>query len=219
MNFSIPSKFSEGDQQGFESGSGSRSTSGAVVVEDDRTTVLPARRQTGNKTASQNTRPIVRGARTGDYVPIHLFLRSVFHGPSHAEFQTNQDDPFHKPSGQLIAKRGTKILSHVQLTKRLMRFGSADCRLTCLHDLATLPERRGQGYARRLLQAAECQCVQDGVVLARVCTKIPEFFAQAGWIVVGRHCYSRASAREILSHLDALQRTRPGVLSRRLSVR
>ena len=207
MSSSIPSKFTEGDQQGFGNDSGSNSTSGAIGVadEDDRTAVAKARRGVGAKSTSQDDAPSVRVARRGDYVPIHRFLRSVFHGPSHADFQASQDDPFHKPSDRLIVKRGTKIISHVQLTKRVMRFGGANFPLACVYDLATLPEFRGQGFARRLLQAVECQCVQDGAVMARICTKIPDYFAQSGWMVVGRHSYSRASARGILSYLDVLR--------------
>ena len=52
-----------------------------------------------------------------------------------------------------------------------------------------------------MLAAAERHMVQSGALAGLLRTTIPHFFRRTGWAVCGRHSYSRADARAVLSRL------------------
>jgi predicted N-acetyltransferase YhbS len=149
-------------------------------------------------------------ARAGDHVSIFHLLQSVFHAPSATEFQAAHDDPLYEPGDRLLARRGQRLLGHVQIVKRTMRIGSQPTPVAWLAHLSVLPEFRRQTIGTQLLRAAEQKCRDEGAQITFVRTNTPELFARHGWVVCGRHCYSLASARSILAYLTQLA-SRPDV--------
>ncbi len=147
-------------------------------------------------------------AGAGDHPSIQRFLLNVFHGPSASEFQAQRDEPTYEPTDRLLIKRGPQMIGHVMLTQRQMHFGPWVLPVTGVSDLGTLPEFRGQGLAAVLLAEAERQMFTDGAVMGMLRTSLPQFFMSRGWIVCGRHCYSTAGARDILSYLSAAETSR-----------
>lgn len=151
------------------------------------------------------SQPRVVAARPGDHPSIHRFLLATLHQPSPVEFQAQLEAPSYEASDRLLVLRGQQIVSHVRLVNHELHFGSLQLAATGLHDLATLPEYRKQGCATALLEAAERTARAEGAQLMLVRTAHPEFFARRGWFVWGRHSFSVAGPREILSVLSALR--------------
>ena len=165
-------------------------------------------RDAGPATASPPAAPIIEGelprvmvARAGDHPDIHRLLLAVFQGPSSSEFHALHDEPLYEPSDRLLVKCGPRTVSHVHLTKRVVHLGSLLVPTSGLAHLATMPGYHDRGYASTLLARADRQMVKDGAVLGMIRTRHPRFMLRAGWGVCGRHCYSLASPRDILSQL------------------
>jgi len=153
-------------------------------------------------------------ARIGDHAYIHQLLLAIFHGPSASEFHARHDEPDYDPTDRLLIKRDERILAHVHLMRRVMYFNALRIPVGLVTDLAVLPEYRGQGYAARLLAAAERQMIEDGAAVGLLRTTQPGFFRGQGWTVCGRHCYSSAGTRAILAQLDAMRASEEKVLLR-----
>ena len=146
--------------------------------------------------------PAATPGRAGDHVDIFQLLLAVFQAPSREEFYASQDDPLYEPTDRLIVKRNGRILSHLHLTKRSLRFGAVKLPVAGVNWLGTLPEHRGQGCAAALMRGAESQMREDGAALGVLRTKIPHFFKRFGWAVCGRHSFSRAKPRDVLANLS-----------------
>jgi putative acetyltransferase len=140
-------------------------------------------------------------ARAGDHIAIFDLLQHIFQGPSAAEFHAAQDDPVYQPCDRLVARSGTRLLGHVHLVEREMKFGALTLPVTDLQHLGVLPEFRGQGVGDALLREAETQMLDNGTKIGFLRTSTPQFFAKRGWIVCGRNSYSVATARDILARL------------------
>ena len=152
-----------------------------------------------------------------DHAAVHHFLAAVFQGPRPEEYKSSLEDPFYEPHDRLLAKRGSKIVAHVHLTHRVMRFGSTSIPVAGLNWLGTLPEYRGQGLGRRLVDAAEKRMAGQGALVGLLSTAIPHFFRHTGWALCGRRSRSQNGVRDVLGALSArglLHRQR-----RRLSIR
>ena len=142
-------------------------------------------------------------ARTGDHLAIHDLLLAIFQGPSRAEFQALLDHPTYQPGDRLLLTRHERILAHVMVSHR-RQFECGQLLPSCeLQHLATLPEYRGKGHTKALLEAAEEEMVSCGAAIATLRTDIPSFFEKRGWVVCGRHSYSTASPRDILATIEA----------------
>ena len=158
------------------------------------------RRQPPRATSRASWRVVPASA--GDHPMIHQFLVSVFHGPSAAEFQARLEEPSYEPSDHLLIRSGNQIVAHLRLMSREIQFGRLVLPVGILADLATLPEYRGHGCATALLAAARKVLLRNGAALGMLATDQPRFYVRRGWVVSGRHCYSAAAPREILSHLN-----------------
>jgi len=161
----------------------------------DRTSTRSGRRR--------ERRFLVVAANAGDHPSVYQFLTAVFQGPSRGEFRASLEDPFYEPHDRLLAKRGSQIVGHVQVTQRVMQFGPLQLPVAWLDWLGTLPGSRHQGHGRRLLTAAEQQMASSGAWLGLMWTRIPQFFRRTGWAACGARPYSRAGARDVLSGLMA----------------
>jgi GNAT superfamily N-acetyltransferase len=146
-------------------------------------------------------------ARTGDHTAIHRLLRSVFHGPSLAEFQAQLDEPGYDPANRWIVKDGEQIAAHLRLARQAIHIGSAALPATRFMDVATAPEYRGKGLASALLAAGERAAAERGVLVGLTRTRVPSLFARAGWSVCGEHCFSTAAPRPVLAELAAQSAT------------
>ncbi|HKD35862.1 MAG TPA: GNAT family N-acetyltransferase [Pirellulales bacterium] len=155
-------------------------------------------------------------ARAGDHPSIYQWLLAVFHAPSREEFHAEHDDPSYEPANRLLIKRGSRIISHAQISKRMMNFGPLQLPVSQLSWLGTLPEFRGQGAASQLLAAVDERMHRDGSMLGLLRTRSPRFFHRAGWAVCGRHCLSRGGAHDILARYWAQPELRRQPLNIRL---
>lgn len=155
-------------------------------------------------------------ANAGDHASIHRCLTAVFQGPSHDVFLASLDDPFYEPCDRMVARRGHQVVSHVHLTRRTLRLGPLAYPASGLCWLATLQEFRGRGVAGALVELAQRAMLEDGTSITLLRTRIPHYFRRFGWAVCGRHSFSRASTRDLLSELAGAGQTRR---ERRLSVR
>ena len=164
-------------------------------------------RQKENLHLPRKVRPAFEGtlpvtpATAGDHHAVHEFLISVFHAPTRDAFLAALDDPFYEPSDRQIVRCGLRVIAHAQVTKRVMRLGPLALPVANLWSMGTLPEHRGQGYARRVLAAAQHEMSNDGALLGLLRTSVPKFFRAAGWAVCGRHSRSQARTRDVLAQL------------------
>lgn len=142
-------------------------------------------------------------AGAGDHPAVHQLLTAVFQGPSRDDFFSALEDPVYEPCDRLVVKRGAQVLSHLHLAQRVMRYGADALPLSVAYRLATLPEYRGRGYAKRLLSAADEAMTTDGSVLGLLTTRIPHFFRPSGWVVCMRHSHAQVGARDLLAQLSA----------------
>jgi len=138
---------------------------------------------------------------SGDHPAVYYFLQELFQRPSRAEFKASLDDPFYEPHDRLLVKRGNRIVGHALLKHREMHFGPVDLPVGWLGWLGTSQECRRLGLGTRLLDAAEEHLRQSGALVGLLKTGSPHFFRRSGWAVCGRHSYSRADARAVLSEL------------------
>jgi ribosomal protein S18 acetylase RimI-like enzyme len=143
----------------------------------------------------------VSSGTAGDHHAIYDLLSTALPSATRDGFLTSLDDPFYEPCHRLVIRHGGRVLSHAHLSPRTMRLGQLPLRVSVLSGLATWPEYRGMGLARRLLVAAERSMADDGAVLGMLRTNIPHFFRAAGWAVCGRHSISRARTRDLLAQL------------------
>jgi predicted acetyltransferase len=146
-------------------------------------------------------RPRLVVGRAGDHAAVHRFLLSVFHAPSATDFYAQLEEPLYEPTDRLLVKLGEHVVSHLRLTKRLIRFAGLSLAAAGFMDLGTDPEHRGRGYASALLTAGQQQVVAEGAILGLTRTTAPELFVRQGWSVCGRHSFSTASPRQILAYL------------------
>ncbi len=160
--------------------------------------------------ASTVSRADVISANAGDHALVHEMLLAIFQQPSREDFAATLDDPLYEPSDRLLIKRGGAIAAHLLMAKRSMHFGSVTLPTAELQWLATLPEYRGCGYARRLLQAADDQSRLDGAVLGIVQTSIPAFFESRGWVVGTQETYRRAGTHALRAHIEPQPGRRSG---------
>ena len=186
------------------------SVSPSATVESSRETAAARNRV-------RKLRPVVVPAGPGDHPSIYHFLTAVFQGPSRGEFRASLEDPYYQPHDRQLVKRGSQILGHAHVTRRVMQFGRLRLPVAGLDWLGTLPASRGQGHGGRLLTAAEQHMASTGALVGLTWTRIPHFFRRTGWALCGRRFYCRAGARDVISGLMGRGLLRRG--RRRLNIR
>jgi predicted N-acetyltransferase YhbS len=144
--------------------------------------------------------PVV-SAGGADHAAIYYFLTAIFQDPTRNEFKASLEDPFYEPHDRLLVRSGRQIVGHAHVTHRVMQFGAEQLPVAGLAWLATSPGFQGRHLGSRLLVAAERHMAQSGVLVGFLRTTIPHFFRRTGWALCGRHSYSRADARAVLSRL------------------
>ena len=163
-------------------------------------TPLSARSARGRVAGPRLRLPVV-SAGAADHAAIYYFLRAIFRGPTRSEFRASLEDPFYEPHDRLLVRSGSQIVGHAHLTHRVMQFGPLQFPVAGMGWLATSVGCGGQGLGSRLLLEAEKQMARSGALVGFLRTAIPHFFRRTGWALCGRHNYSRADARAVLSSL------------------
>jgi predicted N-acetyltransferase YhbS len=158
--------------------------------------------------------PISRG--TVEYAPgseadheaVYQTLLHVFHGPDRDSFLGALSDPAYSPDSRLLAKVDSKVVSHVHLTSRIVRYGSATIPINGVMWVGTLPEFRGMGFAQNLMRLASERARQGGAVLQALTTGMPQFYRPLGWAVCGRQTFAQVLSRNLPQVSDGVMEGR-----------
>lgn len=169
------------------------------------------------KASSQGTRlpyrrgPVEFAAGTeADHEAVYQNLLHVFHGPDRDSFLGALSDPAYKPEQRLLAKVDTRVVSHVHLTDRTVRYGSVRVPMNGVMWVGTLPEFRGLGYAQNLMKLADIRARENGTLLQALTTGMPKFYKPLGWGVCGRHSLGIVLSRNLPSVGDGLVEAKGG---------
>ncbi len=106
-------------------------------------------------------------AATGDY-----FRRHQLGDPSYTYDQ-----------GRILLVEG-RVVSHLQVFHRTMRYGAGRIEVGAIADVGTDPDHRRQGYADRLLRNSVQYMRENNQPLSLLYTGTPALYEKSGWIVV-----------------------------------
>lgn len=145
-----------------------------------------------------------------DHEAIYQTLLHVFHGPDRESFLGALSDPAYRPDQRLLAKVDGRIVSHLHLTERQIRFGSVSIPINGVMWVGTLPEFRGMGFAQNLIRLASQRGRESGVVLQVLTTGMPQFYRPLGWGVCGRQTFGKTMSRNLPQVSDGVIEGRGG---------
>jgi predicted N-acetyltransferase YhbS len=160
--------------------------------------------------------PIRRGSvefclgTEADHEAVYQTLLHVFHGPDRESFLGALGDPTYGPEQRLLAKVDGRVVSHVHLTRRTVRYGAARLALHGVMWVGTLPEYRGLGFAQNLMRVADDRARETGAVLQALTTGMPQFYRPLGWGVCGRQSFGQALSRNLPAVSDGVIEGRGG---------
>ena len=149
-----------------------------------------------------------------DHEAIYQTLLHVFHGPDRESFLGALSDPVYRPDQRLLAKVDGRIVSHVHLTERQLRYGSVSIPINGVMWVGTLPEFRGMGFAQNLMRLASMRARENGVVLQVLTTGMPQFYRPLGWGVCGRQTFAQTMSRNLPQVSDGVIEGRGAILAR-----
>ncbi len=139
-----------------------------------------------------------------DHEAVYQTLLHVFHGPDREAFLGALSDPVYRPDQRLLAKVDGRIVSHVHLTERQLRYGSVTIPINGVIWVGTLPEFRGMGFAQNLMRLASKRARDNGVVLQVLTTGMPQFYRPLGWGVCGRQTFAQTMSRNLPQVSDGM---------------
>ncbi len=160
--------------------------------------------------------PIRRGSvefgigTEADHEAVYQTLLHVFHGPDRESFLGALSDPAYKPEQRLLAKVDSRVVSHVHLTAREVRYGALRLPMNGVMWVGTLPEYRGLGFAQNLMRLADERAKQTGCVVQALTTGMPQFYRPLGWGVCGRQTFGQTLSRNLPSVSDGVIEGRGG---------
>ncbi|MGE3820344.1 MAG: enhanced intracellular survival protein Eis [Isosphaeraceae bacterium] len=160
--------------------------------------------------------PIRRGSveyclgTDGDHEAVYQTLLHVFHGPDRESFLGALSDPAYQPEQRLLAKVDGRVVSHVHLTSRHIRYGATRLPLNGVMWVGTLPEYRGLGFAQNLMRLADDRARETGAVVEALTTGMPQFYRPLGWGVCGRQTFGLALSRSLPAVNDGVIEARGG---------
>ncbi|HEV3163423.1 MAG TPA: GNAT family N-acetyltransferase, partial [Isosphaeraceae bacterium] len=146
-----------------------------------------------------------------DQEAVYQTLLHVFHGPDREAFLGALGDPSYRPDQRLLVKVEGRVVSHVHLTERQVRYGSVTLPMNGVMWVGTLPEYRGLGFAQNLMRLADGRAREKGVVLQALTTGMPQFYRPLGWGVCGRHNLGQTLSRNLPPTGDGPVEVRGGV--------
>jgi predicted N-acetyltransferase YhbS len=145
-----------------------------------------------------------------DHEAVYQSLLHVFHGPDRESFLGALCDPAYRPDQRLLAKVDGRVVSHVHLTERTVRYGSVTIPMNGVMWVGTLPEFRGMGFAQNLMRLASQRAKENGIVLQALTTGMPHFYRPLGWGVCGRQTFAQTMSRNLPQVSDGVIEGRSG---------
>ena len=145
-----------------------------------------------------------------DHEAVYQTLLHIFHAPDRESFLGALSDPYYRPDQRLLAKVDSRVVSHVHLTERPMRYGSSVLPLNGVMWVGTLPEYRRLGFAHNLMKLAAARAAEGKAVVQTLTTGMPRFYRDLGWGVCGRHCFAQIASRNVPSIPDVPLETKGG---------
>src|SRR3954447_5460525 len=100
-----------------------------------------------------------------DHEAVFQNLLHVFHGPDREAFLGALSDPSYRPDQRLLVKVENRVVSHVHLTERTVRYGSVTLPMNGVMWVGTLPEYRGMGFAQNLMRLADSRARETGCLV------------------------------------------------------
>jgi predicted N-acetyltransferase YhbS len=143
-----------------------------------------------------------------DHEAVYQTLVHVFHGPDREAFLGALNDPAYRPDQRLLAKVDGKVVSHVHLTERTIRYGSVTIPINGVMWVGTLPEFRGMGFAQNLMRLASQRARESGFVLQALTTGMPQFYRPLGWGICGRQTFAQVLSRNLPQVSDGVMEGR-----------
>ncbi len=145
-----------------------------------------------------------------DHEAVFQNLLHVFHGPDREAFLGALSDPSYRPDQRLLVKVENRVVSHVHLTERKVRYGSVLLPMNGVMWVGTLPEFRGLGFAQNLIRLADSRAKETGAVLQALTTGMTKFYKPLGWGVCGRHSMGIIASRNLPATGDGLIEVKGG---------
>ncbi|HMB04657.1 MAG TPA: GNAT family N-acetyltransferase [Isosphaeraceae bacterium] len=145
-----------------------------------------------------------------DHEAVYQTLLHVFHGPDRESFLGALSDPAYRPEQRLLVKVDGRVVSHIHLTERMIRYGSARLPLNGVMWVGTLPEYRGLGFAQNLTRLADDRARETGAVLQALTTGMPQFYRPLGWGVCGCQTFGQILSRNLPQASDGVVEGRGG---------
>jgi predicted acetyltransferase len=139
-----------------------------------------------------------------DQEAVYQTLLHVFHGPDRDSFLGAINDPAYRPDQRILAKVDGRIVSHLHLTERLIRFGSVTIPVNGVMWVGTLPEFRGMGFAQNLMRLASQRGKESGASVQVLTTGMPQFYQPLGWGICGRQTTAQTMSRNLPQVGDGL---------------
>jgi predicted N-acetyltransferase YhbS len=139
-----------------------------------------------------------------DHEAVYQTMLHVFHGPDRESFLGALSDPVYRPDQRILAKVNGRIVSHLHLTERQIRYGSVAIPVNGVMWVGTLPEFRGRRFAQNLMRLASERARETGVVLQVLTTGMPQFYRPLGWGVCGRHTFGQTMSRNLPAVSDGV---------------
>ena len=139
-----------------------------------------------------------------DHEAVYQTLVHVFHGPDRESFLGALSDPAYQPDQRLLAKVDAKVVSHIHLTERSIRYGSVTIPINGVMWVGTLPEFRGMGFAQNLMRLASQRACERDFVLQALTTGMPQFYRPLGWGVCGRQTFAQVLSRNLPQVSDGI---------------
>jgi predicted N-acetyltransferase YhbS len=164
----------------------------------------------GNRIANRRGSVDYASGTEADHEAVYQTLLHVFHGPDREAFLGALGDPDYRPDQRLLAKVDGRVVSHVHLTERMMRFGVAKVKLNGVMWVGTLPEYRGLGFAQNLMRIADRRAVELGAGLQALTTGMPQFYRPLGWGVCGKQTFGQILSRNLPAVGDGFLESKGG---------
>ena len=149
-------------------------------------------------------------ATEADHEAIYQTLLHVFQGPDRETFLGALSDPSYNPEQRMLVKVDGRVVSHVHLTERTVRYGCSTMAMNGILWVGTLPEYRGLGFAQNLMRLADGRAKETGVALQALDTGMPKFYRPLGWGICGRHCIGQTLSRNLPQVSDGVIEGRGG---------
>ena len=146
-----------------------------------------------------------------DHEAIFQALMHVYPGGDREAFFSALGDPSYLPEQRILVKVDGRVVSHVHLTDRSIRYGSHSAlSMNGVMWVGTLPEYRGLGFAQNLIRLADGRGRENGVATQTLTTRMSRFYRPLGYGVCGRQTVAQTLSRNLPQVSDGVAEGRGG---------